>query len=380
MSEELRQVPLGKLGKYIRGITFTASDKLDAPEAGTVACMRTANIQGHLDDSDLIHVSSKHVKREEQYLHAGDILISASNSWNLVGKCVSVPELEYPASAGGFISIFRPDSEVVEPGFIYRWMASSQAQQMLRDCARQTTNIANLNTKQFKALAAPVPPRNVQRRFVDAAEQLDATRQRQRSALARLDALLAAVFDEMFGDPVMNQKDWPTASVPKLFKDHSSGQPRLKTSEYLDAGCVPVVDQGEAEVSGYADDRDLLADVPLPVIVFGDHTRRFKLIDFPFVVGAQGTKLLVPGDRLDPTFAYHQLRAMPLPSTGYARHYKFLKAMKLIVPPLAEQVRFAEVVRQSDPLRQRLTAQGARLDALYAALAARAFRGDLALT
>ena len=235
-----------------------------------------------------------------------------------------------------------------------------------------------LNKAKIKRIKVPIPPLDIQRHIVTLLDRADAARARQRRALARLDDLLAATFDERFGDPVTNSKGWPTAPFSKLFKDVSRGQPRLKTGDYLESGPVPVVDQGVAPVSGYADDPAMLADVPLPVIVFGDHTRRFKLVDHPFAVGAQGTKLLSPSGRLDPVFAFHQLQAHPLPSTGYARHYKFLKRKALIVPPPGEQEQFAEVVRRAQPLRQRLEAQGARLDALYQSLAASAFRGDLA--
>ena len=32
----------------------------------------------------------------------------------------------------------------------------------------------------------------------------------------------------------------------------------------------------------------------IPVIMFGDHTRNVKYIDFPFIIGADGTKFFKP--------------------------------------------------------------------------------------
>ncbi len=80
----------------------------------------------------------------------------------------------------------------------------------------------------------------------------------------------------------------------------------------------------------------------LPVIVFGDHTRRFKFIDFEFAVGADGTKLLHPITELEPRFFYHYLCTLNLESQGYSRHYRFLKETLVSVPPLAEQKRIVQ--------------------------------------
>lgn len=84
-------------------------------------------------------------------------------------------------------------------------------------------------------------------------------------------------------------------------------EPRVKQGDYLANGKVPVVDQGLGLVGGFTDDESLSYRGPLPAIVFGDHTRRFKYLDFRFAVGAQGTKVLAPVSGLSPKFLYYQL-------------------------------------------------------------------------
>jgi len=69
---------------------------------------------------------------------------------------------------------------------------------------------------------------------------------------------------------------------------------RIKQKEYLPSGHTPVVDQGEGLIGGYTNDNNARITEPLPIIVFGDHTRRFKFINFPFAVGADGEKLFHP--------------------------------------------------------------------------------------
>ena len=66
-----------------------------------------------------------------------------------------------------------------------------------------------------------------------------------------------------------------------------------------------------------------------PVIVFGDHTRVLKYIDFDFVVGADGVKIIQPISKLNPRYLYYFLTLNIPKSTGYARHYKLLKKLSI---------------------------------------------------
>ena len=92
-------------------------------------------------------------------------------------------------------------------------------------------------------------------------------------------------------------------------------------------------------VSGYCDDSSLLYHIDRPIVIFGDHTRVLKYVDFDFVVGADGVKILIPKDFLKARFLLYFLQWYKVPSLGYSRHYKLLKEIKLPIPPLAEQER-----------------------------------------
>lgn len=107
----------------------------------------------------------------------------------------------------------------------------------------------------------------------------------------------------------------------------------LKRSEILQSGTYPVIDQGEEYVSGYTDDSAyVIADVP--VIVFGDHSRRIKWIDAPFAPGADGTKVLRPDTTLiQARYFYHALTSVDIPDLGYSRHWSKVKALTIPLPP-----------------------------------------------
>ena len=117
---------------------------------------------------------------------------------------------------------------------------------------------------------------------------------------------------------------------------------KLPKKKYLEKGCFPVVAQEEALINGYTDDEKLLYKVKDSLIIFGDHTRHLKLVDFDFVLGADGAKLLKPIKDIDTKYFYYYLRAQMPNSTGYARHYKLLKKLSFLIPPLPVQKQIVE--------------------------------------
>src|SRR5690606_28106041 len=102
----------------------------------------------------------------------------------------------------------------------------------------------------------------------------------------------------------------------------------------------------------------------LPVVVFGDHTRVLKLVDFPFAMGADGVKVLKPREGLDERFLYHYLRFVDIPTAGYDRHFKYLKRLQVPRPPIEEQRRIAAILDHADALRAKRREALARLDEL----------------
>lgn len=127
-------------------------------------------------------------------------------------------------------------------------------------------------------------------------------------------------------------------------------QAKIKRSEYQESGNYPIVDQSQADVSGYTDDEIWLYRGELPVVIFGDHTRLLKFVDFPFCVGADGTQLLRPIKGNDIRYFYYALRNIDLTNYGYERHFKYLKEERIPVPPLRVQQRIAHILSAYDEL------------------------------
>ena len=149
----MRLEPLGQYADFVRGITFKPADVVDQGTPGSVMCMRTKNVQSSLEMDDVLSIPSSLVRRKEQYLQAGDTLISSANSWNLLGKCSWVPELSDRSSFGGFVTVLRSiDETQLDKRYLYRWFSYGRTQQLLRSFGRKTTNISNLPLDRCKKM------------------------------------------------------------------------------------------------------------------------------------------------------------------------------------------------------------------------------------
>jgi type I restriction enzyme S subunit len=161
---------------------------------------------------------------------------------------------------------------------------------------------------------------------------------------------------------------WVELTFDEACSDVSSLSGKLLASRWHDRGSLPVIDQGVGAIAGYTDEAELAFRGDLPVVVFGDHTCRVKFVDRRFVVGADGVKLLKPAPGLDARYLYWFLATRLLPSAGYSRHFKFLKRLRVPVPPLPEQQRIAGILDAAERVRSARRRTLEALDQLRAAM------------
>jgi type I restriction enzyme S subunit len=142
-----------------------------------------------------------------------------------------------------------------------------------------------------------------------------------------------------------DQSEWRSVPFLNCIDELPFSKPRKTLArDYAVRGVVPVVDQGQALIAGWIDDESAAIHEGLPLIVFGDHTRVFKFVDFPFAPGADGTQLLKPNADFNARFFYYACLGLPLPNRGYNRHFTVLKEQVLPQPPKPEQEKIAAVL------------------------------------
>ena len=174
---------------------------------------------------------------------------------------------------------------------------------------------------------------------------------------------------------------WSWASFDQVCDAVSDERKKVAKGDYLSEGEFPVIDQGEAFVGGYSNDKSLLFSGALPVILFGDHTRRFKLASERFIVGADGVKLIGLTAVWNAMFLWYQFQQLDFEDRGYSRHFQFVRKTPLRLPPLAEQTRIvAEVERRLrvvEELESVVSANLQRATRLRQSILQKAFSGAL---
>lgn len=112
---------------------------------------------------------------------------------------------------------------------------------------------------------------------------------------------------------------------------------KIPKNKFLIEGNFPIISQEKEFINGYWNDEKDVIEIKKSVVIFGDHTKIVKLIDFNFVAGADGVKIFQPIDEINAEYFAYYLQNIKLDELGYARHYRLLKQINVPIPPLEEQ-------------------------------------------
>lgn len=218
-----------------RGVTFPATVQTSKPSDNNIACLRTTNIQEQVDWNNLIYIPKEYVPPiKTKVVQENDILMSIANSKELVGKVAFIDDLKVEATFGGFISVIRA-TEFVDAYYLYSYLRSDVTQRRLRSISNQTTNIANLTTKELSYLSVPVPPLPEQRRIAAILRQADTLRQLRSEANEKLENLSSSIFLQMFGSPSAWKSSIPLGELVGFI---GGGTPSRQIKEYFN-GHIP---------------------------------------------------------------------------------------------------------------------------------------------
>jgi len=176
---------------------------------------------------------------------------------------------------------------------------------------------------------------------------------------------------------------WKQDEYLKSIRKYSTNGKKIKEKEYSKSGALPVVDQGQNLIGGYTDNMTCSMKCELPVIVFGDHTKVVKFINFDFAPGADGTKVIQPDERFNPKlFFYFTLYLSKLlPDKGYARHFQHFKEISMPIPSMPEQEIIIQKIESRfsvcDKMEETIANSLKQAEALRQSILKQAFEGKL---
>ncbi|MHB8091361.1 MAG: restriction endonuclease subunit S [Syntrophales bacterium] len=174
---------------------------------------------------------------------------------------------------------------------------------------------------------------------------------------------------------------WTIIDFNKACDKISLNEIKIKQKEYLAEGTYPVVDQGQELIGGYFNEKEFVIPLNPPYIVFGDHTKVKKYINFRFIAGADGIKVLKSKEFYNSKLLFYFLHVIKIPDKGYARHFQFLEKSEIPLPPSHEQHRIVakieELFSELDKGVEALKTAQQQLKVYRQAVLKRAFEGKL---
>ncbi|MEZ9210235.1 restriction endonuclease subunit S [Vibrio splendidus] len=305
-----------------------------------------------LGDLKYVNVESSASDGKRTSLKEGDLLISITAE---LGKIGWIPPEFGEAYINQHTALVRIKKQQADSKYVAYLLSSHEMNHKINRLNDSGAK-AGLNLPTIRSIPMILPPLPEQQRIakilstwdnaISSTEKLIANSKQQKQSL--MQQLLTG--KKRLVNPETGKAfdgEWKFSLFNELYKVANSKVTQVKSSEYLKHGNTPIVDQGKSLVGGYTNNHNTYKDTP--VIIFGDHTRVVKWVDFEFAQGADGTQVLKNSKVLDAKFAYYLLSKMDIPNLGYSRHMRELKEKDFKYPlDKNEQHKIASALTAAD--------------------------------
>lgn len=187
---------------------------------GDVNVLRTTNFtnDGKLDLSEVVQRNIESKKIEQKQLIFGDTIIekSGGSPSQPVGRVVYFDQKNGIYLCNNFTSVIRPRPEI-DPRYLFWFLFNNHLTQNTLKYQNKTTGIINLQLERYvEELQIPLPPLATQKRIAEILDAADALRRKDQELLKKYDELAQAIFIDMFGDPVKNEKGWDVKKLDEV--------------------------------------------------------------------------------------------------------------------------------------------------------------------
>jgi type I restriction enzyme S subunit len=362
--------------------------------------LRVQNIAGgkvNFEHDTLFIDERTHEALSRSRIRPGDLLVSIAGS---IGRAGIVPMGSPALNCNQAVAIVRPKEKVYRP-FLRLWIESSGAQQQIRN-STVTGTISNLSLSQLGNLQIPLPPLAEQRRIAEVLDKAEALRAKRRAALAQLDSLTQSLFLDLFGDPATNPKGWMKITLGDLLvairnganaeqRTEKDGWPITRIETIADGTInlqrVRWIEPDDSLTANFQLER---GDILFSHINSVEHIGKTALYSgspSPLIHGINLLRLRPKLDSVEPIWLLHLLKHDIVRTHFRTRckravnqaslNQQDIKSLITYLPPLDLQREFARRVAAVEKLKTAQRAALAELDALFASLQHRAFRGEL---
>lgn len=278
------------------------------------------------------------------------------------------------------------------PRFLY-WFLESQNE--LIKSQRTGATIPHVNGEALKDLQIPLPPLTTQKRIAEILDAADALKRKDRELLKKYDELAQAIFIDMFGDPMKNEKGWEVKRIGDITNVGSGGTPSRQEPSYFE-GEIPWVKTTEVngEIINSTEENitqdglknsscKIYPKDSVLIAMYGQGKTRGQV----GILGVEATTnqacaVISPCKSLNPIFlfnylklSYNELRSLGRGGNQENLNKGMIEDFLVIIPPMSTQIKFNNII---DNIRlQQFKSDENNSSSLFQNLIQKAFKGEL---
>ncbi len=391
-------LPSVALGEMVASVASWTPERDDPDGSFTYIDLSSVDQDGKAITGARVLPCADAPSRARQIVNSGDILVSTVRP-NLNGVARVPPELEGATASTGFC-VLRPRAEKLDDGYLFHWVRSPW---FVSEMVRRATGASYpaVSDRILLETKLPVPPLPEQRRIAEILHKADALRAKRHAALAQLDTLTQSIFLGLFGDPATNPKGWPVKRLQDVVKDGTvvtygivqagdecpDGIPYIRTGDIVDGeiACEGLRRTHPAIAAKFRRSRVEAGDIVMSIRATVGTTAIISA-DLDGANLTQGTARIAPGSSVDQSYllcflrtpgAQHWISLQIKGATFREITLARLRELPVAVPPKGLQREFGRSAAAVEKLKSAHRSSLADLDALFASLQHRAFRGEL---
>ena len=304
----------------------------------------TALMDGYIDWNKCGYISKeRYDESPEIMLKEDDILITKDGT---IGKIGYVKNLVCKCSvASGIFVVRNTKNDILDTDYLYHLLNSHVFKDFVFRNKAEGSTINHLYQRELDKFVIELPDLKEQKKVASILNKIDDIMSNNvyinntitNSIKEKYDFIFYNL-DNKYTDLVFSKelnrkirKCWRVVKLDNVLKKITKNK-QYKTSEYLEDGKYPIIDQSIDYICGFCNEKENLLNLD-DCVIFGDHTRELKYVNFPFARGADGTKVLYSNEKnLNNYLMYLQLYDYDISNQGYSRYYKYLKEKYVFIP------------------------------------------------
>lgn len=367
LTKSWKKVKLRDVAEFTNGGAWNSKEYT---ESG-ISVVQVTNISSNtIDLGQCKYLSPESLtKYKKHILLEGDLVIATVGSHptqpnSVVGRVAIIPKFAQGSLLNQNALRLSPKNKELDKKYLGQLGKSQFFRDYIIAHARGSANQVRMSIELLKEMDIYLPPLPIQKKIASILSSYDDLIENNTRRIEILEQMTKLVYEEWFVKfrfpGYENVKmvpselgeipgGWKAGEVSEILKRLKAGK-KYTQDNVLEEGLIQVIDQSEKEILGFHNDvADHSASLKNPIMIFGDHTCKIKILIEPFSIGPNVVPFI--SKSYPDTFVFFLIKNL-VQTKEYKRHWNVLQAKKVILPDITLAIDFVNVI---NPLFQQIT-------------------------